>query len=141
MSIRPIVSSCNSTTENISKFIDTWLQPNVQTLPSFLKYITDFINLLETTALPKDCILASIDVTSLYTNIPHEDGIEYTIKHIENHADNFKHPEQPSTAILRELMNIVLKNNINNTQKQGTAMGTRMAPSYANLFMGTLETQ
>ena len=147
MSIRPIVSSCNSITENISKFIDTWLQPYVQTLPSFIKDTTDFINLLETTALPEDCILASIDVTSLYTNIPHEDGIEYTIKHIENHPDNFKHPEQPSATILRELMNIVLKNNIfefNNKyyiQKQGTAMGTRMAPSYANLFMGTLETE
>ena len=44
-------------------------------------------------------------------------------------------------------MNIVLKINIfefNNKyyiQKQGTAMGTRMAPSYANLFMGTLETE
>ena len=110
MSIRPIISSCNSITENISKFIDTWLQPPyVQTLPSFLKDTTDFINLLETTALPEDCILASIDVTSLYTNIPHEDGIEYTIKHIENHPDNFKHPEQPSTTILRELMNIAFK--------------------------------
>ena len=41
MSIRPIVSSCNSITENISKFIDTWLQPYVQTLPSFIKDTTD----------------------------------------------------------------------------------------------------
>ena len=42
-------------------------------------------------------------------------------------------------------MNIVLKNNIFEfnkyyIQKQGTAMGTTMAPSYANVFMGTLET-
>ena len=26
-------------------------------------------------------------------------------------------------------------------QKQGTAMGTKMEPAYANLFMGTLETK
>ena len=42
-------------------------------------------------------------------------------------------------------MSIVLKNNIfefngdHYLQLQGTAMGTKMAPSYANLFMGQLE--
>lgn len=42
-------------------------------------------------------------------------------------------------------MNLVLKNNVFEfnekfyLQTQGTAMGTKMAPAYANLFMGKLE--
>ena len=44
-------------------------------------------------------------------------------------------------------MNLVLKHNVFEfdekfyLQIQGTAMGTKMAPAYANLFMGRLETQ
>ena len=43
------------------------------------------------------------------------------------------------------MLSIVLKNNVIEfndeffLQKQGTAMGTKMAPAYANLFMGSLE--
>jgi len=37
MGIRPIVSSCNSITENISEFVDIWLQPLMRDLPSFIK--------------------------------------------------------------------------------------------------------
>ena len=55
------------------------------------------------------------------------------------------HPEQSEPQIVMELAKLVLENNVfefNNNfylQKQGTAMGTKMAPSYANLFMGKLE--
>ena len=44
-------------------------------------------------------------------------------------------------------MNLVLKHNVFEfdekfyLQIQGTAMGTKMAPAYANLFMGRLETK
>ena len=41
---RPIVSACNSYTENISKYIDYILQPYMKSLPSFVKDTTDFIN-------------------------------------------------------------------------------------------------
>ena len=35
----------------------------------------DFINFIEETKLPKGVILVSMNVTSLYTNIPQEEGI------------------------------------------------------------------
>ena len=37
MGIRPIVSSCESVTENISQFLDYWLQPIMKSLPSYIK--------------------------------------------------------------------------------------------------------
>ena len=143
MGIRPIVSSVNSITENISKFIDFWLQPIVRTLPSYLKDSTTFANLILNTKVPTDCILVSIDVSSLYTNIPHTDGLEAATTALADHTE--QDPIRPPIQILRELMSIVLKNNIFEfngdyyLQLQGTAMGTKMAPSYANLFMGKLE--
>jgi len=50
MGIRPIVSSCKSITENISEFVDFWLQPLMKNLLSFIKDSTEFINLIERTS-------------------------------------------------------------------------------------------
>ena len=64
---------------------------------------------------------------------------------MQNNPDNYTRPEQPTPDVLVKLIDIVLKNNVfefNNKyylQIQGTAMGTKMAPAYANLFMGKLE--
>ena len=143
MGIRPIVSSVNSVTENISSFVDVWLQPIVQQLPSYLKDSTEFIKLITSITIPADSILVSIDVSSLYTNIPHKDGIEATINALRQDTD--PNPLRPPIEILEEMLNIVLRNNVIEfngeffLQLQGTAMGTKMAPAYANLFMGSLE--
>ena len=145
MSTRPIVSSCNSITEKISQFVDKWLQPYVKQLPSHIKDSSDFINLIENTPLPTNILLASIDVSSLYTNIPHDEGIQSTLHYLKHSPGAYKHPENPIPEIITELMSIVLKNNVFEfnekfyLQIQGTAMGTKMAPTYANLFMGKLE--
>ena len=147
MGIRPIVSSCDSITEKISQFVDKWLQPYVKNLPSYVKDTTEFINQIEATKLPTHCKLASIDVSSLYTNIPHEEGIQSALYFLKNNPDRYKYPEQPNPEILGELINLVLKHNVFEfdekfyLQIQGTAMGTKMAPAYANLFMGRLETK
>ena len=74
---------------------------------------------------------------------PHEEGIQSALHFLSNHKENYKHPEQSNPEILGELMNLVLKkfNEQFYLQIQGTAMGTKMAPAYANLFMGKLEEQ
>ncbi len=143
MGIRPIVSSINSITENISQFVDIWLQPVMRNLPSFIKDTTEFINLIENTPFPMDCILASIDVSSLYTNIPHLDGKTAAVQFLSQIED--PDPRQPPSEVIGELIDIVLQNNVFEfdgkfyLQRQGTAMGTKMAPAYANTFMGNLE--
>ena len=55
--------------------------------------------------------------------------------------------DTPNPDILGELMNLVLKHSVFEfdekfyLQIQGTAMRTKMAPAYANVFVGILETQ
>ena len=140
---RPIVSANGHPTEKISEFVDFHLRPLVETLPSHIKDTTDYLKKMETmNPLPSNTLLVSMDVTSLYTNIPHDDGIA-ACKEMWD-----KRPIQdPPTECLVEMLTLVLKNN-NFTfdgkhylQVNGTAMGTKMAPSYANIFMGKLEKQ
>ena len=74
---RPIVSANGHPTEKISEFVDFHLRPDVEALPSHLKDTTDYLKKMESmNPLPSGTILVSMDVTSLYTNIPHNDGIE-----------------------------------------------------------------
>ena len=109
MGIRPIVSSCEGITEKISQFVDRWLQPYVKSLPSYVKDTNEFIHQIEQSKPPRDCKLASIDVSSLYTNIPHEEGVQSAMHFLVNHREKYKYPEQPNAKILGELMHLVLK--------------------------------
>ena len=76
MGIRPIVSSCESPTENIPQFLGFWLQPLIKALSPHLKNTTELINELKDLTVEPDTILVTIDVKSLYTCIPHQEGIE-----------------------------------------------------------------
>ena len=87
-----------------------------------------------------DTLLCTIDVVGLYPNIPHKEGLEALKIALEKRDD-----KTVSTESLLELAKCVLENNVfehNGSifkQKQGTAIGTKMAPPYAILFMSYLE--
>ena len=103
---------------------------------------TDFINFIEKTKLPKNAILASMDVTSLYTNIPQEEGITTVCKAYKDFYQN--HLPIP-TKFLRQMLCLILKENSfqfnwpHYLQTHGTAMGTKMAVAFANVFMAKIE--
>ena len=86
--------------------------------------------------------LVTIDVVGLYTNIPHAD-LETAVRHFLSNKESSI--DTPPVEEIIALMNHVLKNNTfvfeDQVYKQifGTAMGTPMAPSISNLFMGWLE--
>lgn len=73
---RPLVLGCDGPTEQISSFIYYILQPIAKSQESYLKDTKDFINFIERTTVPPSVTIVSLDVTSLYTNIPREEGIE-----------------------------------------------------------------
>ena len=77
---RPIISGCDSPTERISSFVDHLLQLIAKVQKSYLKDTTDFLNFLEKTKVAKGTMLVSMDVTSLFTNIPQEEGINIVCK-------------------------------------------------------------
>ena len=69
---RPIISGFDSPKERISSFVDYLLQPIEKVQESYLKDTTGFLNFIENKKVAKDTMLVSMDVTSLYTNIPQE---------------------------------------------------------------------
>ena len=83
-----------------------------------------------------------MDVKSLYTVIPHHDGLR-ALKFFLDKRPN----QEPSTSVLVRLAELVLT--LNNfsfdgehyQQINGVAMGTKMGPNYANLFVGFVEKQ
>ena len=109
MGIRPIVSSCNSPTENISQFLDYWLQPAMKALPSFLKDTTHLVNELSDLIVEPNTFLVTVDVKSLCTCIPHNEGILACAESLELTKES--NLNQPDTKTLINLLEIVLKNN------------------------------
>jgi hypothetical protein len=137
---RPIISANDHPTEQISEFLDFHLAPLVEHLPSYIQDTTDFLRKVASVDIPTGSTLFTMDVTSLYTNIPHSEGIAACKEAWDSRED-----KSVPTKYLVKLLKLVL--NLNNfefngqhyTQINGTAMGTKMAPSYANLFMGKIE--
>ena len=90
--------------------------------------------------LHKDSLLVTIDVVSLYTNIPHKDGIRATKYALEK-----RQSKEPKTWVLLRLLHFILTktafkfNDKFYEQISGTTMGTKCAPSYSILFMDKLE--
>ena len=72
---RPIVGGPNSPTQGISGFIEKILTPIVSCLKTYMKDDCNFIRKLPS-HVDYPCVLASCDVVSLYTSIPHDLGLE-----------------------------------------------------------------
>ena len=105
---RPIISGCDGPTERLSAFVDKLLQPIAKEQESYLKDSTDFINFIERTRVPFYTILVSMDVTSLYTNIPQEEGIETVC----NAYESFYEGESPiPTQHLNRALELILQEN------------------------------
>ena len=139
----PIVSSCEYPTSQILAFVDQYLQQIVVHIQSYLKDSTHSLSkVLNFKKIPNKCLLVTCDVISLYTNIPQDEGINTAIHWI----DNYRHilpSYSPANSVFKQCLNFVLKpnyftyNNSTYHQLQGVTMGTKLAPSFANLFMGT----
>ena len=95
-------------------------------------------------SLPYVVYLCTIDVKSLYTNIPHKEGINACLYYITKNRESLP-KYTPNNRIVETLLLFVLENIFFvfeeklYHQRFGTAMGTKMAPPYATLFLGKLE--
>ena len=140
---RPIVSGKGTLTEYISGFVDSILQSLMPHIPSYIQDSTDFLNKLATIKdIPNNSLLVTMDVTALYTNIPHEDGV----RACSYFLDTFPVTEIPTKVICSLISFILTHNNFmfgdkHYLQVSGTAMGTKMALCFANLFMALIETE
>lgn len=137
---RPLVSSIDSPTSKISEYVDFHLQPYTETIKSYIKDTNHFLTELNKvpTSTSKDSYLVTLDVNSLYTNIPNEEGIN-TIKNLLQRKHNKLKSVITAFLWLILTLNNFIFNSANYLQRAGVAMGTKCAVIYANLFMSYFE--
>ena len=119
------------------------MAPIVKTLPS---YIEDSQHALETfrafNFLGQNKLICTMDIISLFTVILNDEGLRALNYFLDQH--NVK---EPSSETLLRLVELVLTLNCFSfgcnyyKRTNGIAMGTKMGPSYANLFVGFIEHQ
>lgn len=137
---RPIVSDCGSETYRVAEYIEHFLHPVSIKHPSYIKDTYDFIKKIQNTPIPKQSLLFTIDIDSLYTNIDTEAGLKAVRECFSRYPDS-RRPDE----IVIQLLELSLTRNdfeFNSEyflQIKGTAMGKKFAPSYANIYMAAWE--
>ena len=140
---RPVVAGIGSPTEKISQFVDHFLNPISMMVKSYIKDTNDFLHKLNAVETFADGILlVTMDVTSLYTNIPNNEGLKASFQALLKHRTGDVKPR--NLSIIRLLEMVLKKNNFqfngnNYLQVGGTAIGTKAAPSFAIIYMGSFE--
>ena len=133
---RPIVSSIGTFNYNLSKYLCTLLTPFVSTDFSPQDSFTFVHDITEVSTINK--FLVSYDVTSLFTNIPLEETINLAVDIIlENKpAINISKQNLKKLFLFATSQTHFLFNNDFYDQIDGVALGSPLAPTLANLFMG-----
>ena len=139
--LRPIISQIPTATYDLAKQLNNIITPY---LPNkFMLNSTDeFLNILQTTN--PDGMIASLDVESLFTNVPIKETIEIICNACYNHetllAPSF------SKKIMKELLELCtmeapFKHIDGSLYKQidGVAMGSPLGVIFANFYMCNLE--
>lgn len=151
-STRPIIPTFETLLSNASIWVDHQLQSHLARFPWILKDSKTFCRELLALNLDssKDYWLVTGDVVSMYPSIPTNIGVQRIA-----HLLKVNSPKTRGKTNLRAintkrdltlaLLTLILKRNFvqfeNQTYLQiaGTAMGTALAPAYANLFMASFE--
>ncbi|CAJ0960434.1 unnamed protein product [Ranitomeya imitator] len=138
---RPIVASTDSILNPISIYLEKILTPYTHKTKSFILDTSDFLRKIQDiNTVPTNSILCTFDVNSLYTSITHDTGIEAVSLTLSEAGVDTR-----SQDLCLELLNLVLGENYFlfeddfYVQICGTAMGSNVAPAYANLYMDRFE--
>lgn len=144
--LRPIVSQINGPTYRLNQYIHELLLVAESEIPHLFKDTTAFLQLIEKhKSVTESTILVTMDVISLYTNIPHNEAIEFISEHYQNTLNRWRFYKTRvlpvSTVQLKQLLQLMLSNctlTFNNeyfTQLYGTPMGAPASVRIANIYM------
>ena len=131
---RPLISASGSCLEDIGKYVQHHIKDIGTSHDSYLKDNPIFLNLInENTIFPDYTILVTMDISALYTNIPHDEGLNYmeetlNEKDIDQSSPNFH------KGLVFRLLDVLWHNNVFEFDSQlyrqitGAAMGSPVTP-------------
>ena len=139
--LRPIISQIPTPTYNLAKKINNIISPYIPKNYT-VNSSSQFVDIL--LGNEASGILASLDVESLFTNVP----IDTTIDIIINRCfhNNYMSAPKISPIILKEMLILCTKECIFKSfngelyqQVDGIAMGSPLGPTFANFYLGDIE--
>jgi peptide-methionine (R)-S-oxide reductase len=138
---RPIMAGNNNPTERIAEYVDQHVKAHIHHIPSYIKDTNHFLDICATTKLPPNSRIVTFDVSALYTNIPHHEGVMALGEFMAHFTD------MKTAKMLKDFTQLILESNIFEfngklyIQISGTSMGSKIGPQFANIFMHWLETK
>lgn len=144
--LRPICSQIDGPTSKINELVDKYLFIAEKNIPFLLQDTTAYLLLLDKyKKVSPGTLLVTMDVTSLYTNIPHIEGTDWVCDFYEETlscwAEYCSVLQPVNKNMLHELILFILMNctfDFNGhkyTQLYGTTMGARFSVKFANIYM------
>ena len=139
--LRPIISQIPTPTYHLAKTLNSILTPYT---PSkyCVKSSAEFLEMIKRT--PQDGIIASMDVESLFTNVPVDETINLILDRVyrDNSTPNLDIPEDALRALLElctKKAPFISNKGLLYTQIDGVAMGSPLGVLFANFYMGIIE--
>ena len=139
--LRPILDMCNSPYHAMAKWLARLIEPIRSEIAKYT--VADTFEFVDTTSNLnlEGYRMTSFDVSSLFTNVPLKETVEYICDYIQQKKIKLALP----TEDLRRLLLLCSQNiqfRFNNKvyrQKDGVAMGSPLGPIFADIFMAKLE--
>nr|XP_021206294.2 uncharacterized protein LOC110385892 [Bombyx mori] len=135
--LRPVVSCVNSPSYNLARFLHEILTPVIEKFQYNVKNSFDFVTFSEKVSLPKNYVLISLDVVSLFTNVRRD----LILKVIEETWDNMKHLVKIPKSVLVDLITFCYDSSYFvyqgefYAQMESSSMGNPASPVIANIVM------
>ncbi|KAL7544454.1 hypothetical protein ACHAWF_007836 [Thalassiosira exigua] len=140
--MRPIVCCSGTFMNDLSRWLDYWLQKLKPYVPSYIRDSHDFLAKLKKLGrLPPNAKLFTADAKSMYTNI----DTDHAINVISTWLDSLELPDGFPLDAVKEAMKLVMRNNVFEwgdcffLQLLGTAMGTSAACMWATIYFAVHE--
>lgn len=139
--LRPIVSFIGSPIYNLSKYVSNLLNFAFLKDEKYVKNSFEFVDFIKTQTIPDNHMLVSLDVISLFTNIP----IDLTNNIIKDRWHLIEINTTITLDMFLELFTFCIENNYFNfngeffKQIYGLGMGNCMSPICSDLVMSQLQ--
>ncbi|KAK6732749.1 hypothetical protein RB195_016858 [Necator americanus] len=142
--MRPIISGIGGPTDRISWLLNIILNQLLKYVPAHLSSSGNFLKHLRSTSFERECVVETFDVTSLYTNVSNDvamQAVHELLTQRQASLNMYGFSIRQITTLINEYLNFSIFRWSGQYYRQlrGLAMGQRLAPTLAIVFMAKIE--